>query len=64
MTYTISTSYSHWGLIADAELAAHLSAELAQEQKAKPAIPTECWNVEPVDADACMAAVRAMCKGG
>jgi hypothetical protein len=34
------------------------------EAEKKPEVPPECWNDRPISAEACMAAVRAMCKGG
>jgi hypothetical protein len=63
MTNTISTSYSHWGLIADAELTAHLSAEL-ETPEAKPDLPAEVHNTTPIDPEACIRAVRVLCGGG
>jgi hypothetical protein len=34
------------------------------EPESKPEIPPECWNDRPISGEACMQAVRSMCKGG
>jgi hypothetical protein len=47
------TYYWSWGEVEEVEPA-----------KPIPEIPPECWNDRPIDAQRCLDAMRAMCKGG